>query len=194
MGPPQRGQDHDGGCGEARALEAGVGFAGSTSRQRVMPSNPSAVPNMSCTYLVRYTHRVAISNHRLLTLDDTILTEPGTKPKRGTTWDSEAPFGLRKIPVSFAGKPAAGRHKLAPKREAEDLHRQEEGIAGMNLAGVIARQTARRNHADMGMAGRQPRGPTLTLVRPDRCPDTASRWLRWEATSLVKLECDHVTV
>ena len=71
----------------------------------------------------------------------------GNEPERGTTWDCEAPFGLRKIPVSLPGKPAGGRPQTSPKHAAEDLHRQEEGVAGMNPAGVIGRQTARRNHA-----------------------------------------------
>ena len=31
-----------------------------------MQSHPSAVPSMFCKYLARYTHRVAISNHRLV--------------------------------------------------------------------------------------------------------------------------------
>ncbi len=48
--------------------------------------------------------------------------------------------------------PLEAGHKLASKHAAEDLHRQKEGIAGLNPARVIGGQTARRNHAvDMGM-------------------------------------------
>ena len=35
-----------------------------------MPSHPSADRSMFCNYLARYTHRVAISNHRLLAFEN----------------------------------------------------------------------------------------------------------------------------
>src|SRR5215831_2973206 len=39
-----------------------------------MPSGPSVVPEHVLQYLARYTHRVAISNHRLIDLTDTHVT------------------------------------------------------------------------------------------------------------------------
>jgi len=95
-----------------------------------------------------------------LGIDHPILTVQGTDQGAKQLGASKCLLVSIKPQFPLLESPAQAGHKFAPKDAAEDFHRQEEGIGGMNPAGVIGGQTARRNHAvDMGVVPLAPRIP-----------------------------------
>ena len=87
-----------------------------------------------------------------LGVNDPILTEQGTDQSTEQLRIAKRLLVSVKSEFPLLEGPLQARHKLAPKHAAEDLHRQEEGIPGLNPARVVGGQTTRRNHAvDMGV-------------------------------------------
>jgi hypothetical protein len=87
-----------------------------------------------------------------LGVNDPVLTKQGTEQSTellGILEDLLVP--VKSEFLLLEGSPEAS-HKLTPKHADEDLDGQEEGIAGLNPAGVIGRQAPSGNHTvDMGM-------------------------------------------
>jgi hypothetical protein len=87
-----------------------------------------------------------------LGVNDPVVTKQGAEQRTELLWILED--FLVPVKSEFAlleGSPEAS-HKLTPKHAAEDLDGQEEGIARLNPASVILRQTPGGDHTvDMGM-------------------------------------------